>query len=305
MPKSILVVINPGSGGAQPVLHTLNSVFRPAGVQWDVRLTQAFGDAKRLAAEAAAGGVDYVGIYGGDGSVMEAATGLLGTGVPLVVLPGGTANVFSKELGIPQNLEKAAALVTDASSQVRQVDMGLVNGEHYFVLRFATGFEAEMTDLADRELKNKVGKLAYSVAGVRALKRPLKANYRFTIDGREETSNGVTAMIANTGNLGVPGIRIDLADGSDVSDGLLDVMVLSRRDHEGWLKLLTFTVTRSDEEIRQDLQDLKVRRHWQGRKIRIEADPPQKINLDGEIIGETPAEVEIVPQAMQVLVPGA
>lgn len=304
MPKSILVVINPGSGGAQPVLHTLNSVFRPAGVQWDVRLTQAFGDAKRLASEAAAAGVDYVGIYGGDGSVMEAATGLFGTGVPLVVLPGGTANVFSKELGIPQNLEKAAALVTDESSQVRKVDMGLVNGEHYFVLRFATGFEAEMTDLADRELKDRVGKLAYTVAGARAMAKPLNAKYRFTLDGREESCEGVTAMIANTGNLGLPGVKLDLAKGSDVSDGLLDVVVISHRDRSTWNRLLTFSVVRSDEDIRRDLEDIKVRYHWQARKIRIEADPPQKINLDGEIIGETPAEVEVVPQAMQVLVPG-
>lgn len=304
MAKSILVVINPGSGGPQPVLHTLNQVFRPAGIQWDVRLTQAFGDARRLAAQAAASGVDFVGIYGGDGSVMEAATGLFGTDIPLVLLPGGTANVFSKELGIPQDLEKAAALVVDDSSQVRTVDMGLVNGEHYFVLRLATGFEAEMTDLADRELKDKVGKLAYSVAGLRALGRPLNARYTFTMDGRQETCEGVTAMIANTGNLGVPGLKVDLASGSDVSDGLLDVMVLSHRDHETWTRLLTFSVARPAEEIRRDLQDIKLRYHWQARRIRIEADPPQKLNIDGEIIGETPAEVEVVPQAMRVLVPG-
>lgn len=304
MTKSILVIINPGSGGPQPVLHTLNRVYRPAGINWDVRLTQNFGDAKRLAAEAAASGVDYVGIYGGDGSVMEAATGLFGCGIPLVILPGGTANVFSKELGIPQNLEAAAALLVSETSQVRKVDMGLVNGEHYFVLRFATGFEAEMTDQADRELKDKVGKLAYTVGGLRALKQPLNASYRFVIDGREETCEGVTAMIANTGNLGVPGVRVDLARGSNVSDGLLDVMVLSHRDHAIWTRLLTFSVARPEEEIRRDLQDIRLRYHWQGRKIRIEADPPQKINLDGEIIGETPAEVEVVPQAMQVLVPG-
>jgi diacylglycerol kinase (ATP) len=186
---------------------------------------------------------------------------------------------------------------------VRKVDMGLVNGEHYFVLRYATGWEAEMADIADRDLKDKVGKLAYTVAGIKAVKRELTARYRFTLDGEVQECEGVTCMIANTGNMGIPGVTVNLAPGSSVSDGFLDIVVYTQGNAQSWLKLLTFSVLRTEEEIKQDLADLTLSHQWKARKIKIEADPPMKINLDGEIIGETPSEIEIVPEAFDVIVP--
>ena len=88
------VVINPSAGQDEPILNVLNHVFHPAGVDWDNSLTHKSGDATRLAAEAAASGVDLVAAYGGDGTQMEVANGLLGTGVPQAILPGGTGNAW-------------------------------------------------------------------------------------------------------------------------------------------------------------------------------------------------------------------
>ena len=76
------VIINPAAGQDEPILNVLNDVFHPAGVAWEISLTHKSGDATRLAAEAAAAGVDLVAAYGGDGTRMEVANGLLGTGVP-------------------------------------------------------------------------------------------------------------------------------------------------------------------------------------------------------------------------------
>ena len=76
------VIINPAAGQDEPILNVLNDVFHPAGVAWEISLTHKSGDATRLAAEAAAAGVDLVAAYGGDGTQMEVANGLLGTGVP-------------------------------------------------------------------------------------------------------------------------------------------------------------------------------------------------------------------------------
>ena len=110
-------------------------------------------------------------------------------------------------------------------------------------------------------------------------------------------------MIANTGNMGIPGTKVNLAPNSDVSDGLLDVVVYSHSKKSVWMNILTFNVARSEAEIKEDIEDFKLRYHWQAKKIRIETDPPMKINLDGEIIGETPSEIEVVPQAVSVLTP--
>ncbi len=303
MPRSIYAIVNPASGGDRPILNTFNTIFNAAGWDWEAGITKKFGDARQMAGEAAHSDYDVIAIYGGDGSVMEAATGLMGTGKPLAIFPGGTANVFSKELGIPQDLKQACELAVSSPNQVRKVDMGLVNGEQYFVLRFATGWEAEMADIADRDLKDKVGKLAYTLAGIKAVQRELTARYRFTLDGEVQECEGLTCMIANTGNMGIPGVSVNLAPGSSVSDGFLDIVVYTRGNTQSWMKLLTFSVARPEEQIKQDLDDMTLSYQWKARKIRIESDPPMKINLDGEIIGETPSEIEVVPSAVEVIVP--
>ncbi len=122
--RQIHVIINPVSGRPQPILSTLNAVFREAKVKWDVSITHESGDARRAASTAAAQGVDVVAVYGGDGTVLEAATGLLGTTTPMAILPGGTANVLSVELGIPHDLAAATRIAGSEDSPVRKVDMG-------------------------------------------------------------------------------------------------------------------------------------------------------------------------------------
>ncbi len=109
MQRKVHVIINPASGRPKPVLHILNSVFKQAEVDWDISLTKASGDAERFARQAVADGVDIVASYGGDGTVMEVARGVMGSPVPLAILPGGSANLMAVELGIPKDLEQAAA----------------------------------------------------------------------------------------------------------------------------------------------------------------------------------------------------
>src|ERR1051325_9730109 len=98
--KRIYVVINPAAGQDRPVLAILNRAFRAAELDWDVGVTKVEGDAARLARAAVEAGYDVVAALGGDGTVMEVAGSLAGTEVPLAILPGGTANVMSVELGI-------------------------------------------------------------------------------------------------------------------------------------------------------------------------------------------------------------
>src|SRR5689334_20980165 len=168
MAKRIHVIINPAAGQDYPVLSVLNRAFHPAGVDWDVFVTKRAGDARRYAEQAVEAGVDAVAVYGGDGTVMGAAAGLIGGAVPLAIFPGGTANVISVELGIPSDLAEACALVCGAACAERPVDVGQI-GEQYFLIRVGMGFEAQMVQGADRELKDRAGPLAYAVSAVQAL----------------------------------------------------------------------------------------------------------------------------------------
>jgi YegS/Rv2252/BmrU family lipid kinase len=297
----IQVIINPASGPNQPILNPINDVFHSRGVDWDVSITKQAGDATRFARQAAESGVDVVGIYGGDGSVMEAACGLIGSDVPLAIFPGGTANVLSVELGVPKNLVQAAELACDDARRIKQVDMARVDSQRYFILRLAMGFEAEMVRKADRELKDRAGRFSYIVSGFLALKSPLVSRYRFDLDGEIVECEGVSSMIANTTNVGLPGMN--LGQQSDVSDGLLDVVVFRNSDRESILKVLTFSVQRSEEEVRSDLRQLKIAQHWRARSVRVEAEPPQYLNMDGEIVGMTPCQVDVIPKAVKIIVP--
>jgi diacylglycerol kinase (ATP) len=294
MAKRIQVIINPAAGQERPVLGILNSIFHPAGVEWDVSITNKEGDARRLAREAADAGVDVVAAYGGDGTVMEVASGLLGTGTPLAIFPGGTANVMSVELGVSSDLAEACALVCGDVGEIVSIDMGQVNGENYFILRTGIGLEAEMVEGADRSLKDRIGSLAYALSALQALRDPPWSQYRLTLDGQEIESEGITCLICNSGSLGQQGLT--LSPNISVRDGLLDVLVLQRAEISSILSVVRDVVT-GNESTRGDLQ------HWQAREITVEAVPPQDVQLDGELLGQTPVTAKVLPGVVRVIVP--
>ncbi len=289
----VFVIVNPASGQSETILNTLNKVFRATDLDWDIAITKKAGDATRLAQEAAASGeVDVVAIYGGDGSVMEAAAGLIGSDVPLAILPGGTNNVMSVELGVPKQLAEAAALIGGAPAKIRPVDMGQLN-DHMFILRVGIGYEAVINETADREMKDRYGGFAYSLAGLKALKNPPIAKYKLTLDGKVEELEGLWVMIANSASLGAP--NLNLVHEIDVSDGLLDVIVVREADLESLLSVVT-----SIADVKKVGKPLP---HWQVREVLVEADPPMAVTGDGEIWEPTPLSSSVIPHAVNILVP--
>ena len=293
MAKTVHVVINPASGQPQPVLHTLNKVFRAAKVSWDISITQHSGDAERFARQAASSGVDVVVAYGGDGTVTEVARGLVGSRASMAILPGGTANLMSVELGIPKDLEKAATIAAGSASKLRQVDMGKI-GDTFFLLRVGLGFAARKVRIADRQLKDKYGMMAYSIGALKALQQSDTAHYHITLDGQTIEADGLTCLVDNAGNMGVSGISP--ARNINVSDGLLDVILIRDARFRSWVAIGASLV-----DAQPDANSFS---HWQARQIHIEADPSQPVQIDGEIAGRTPISIEVVPQAIRMLVAG-
>ena len=292
MIERIYVVINPASGQPKPVLHTINSVFRAAGVDWEVAVTKDSGDGHRFAQEAVAAGADVVAAFGGDGTVMEVASALMGSEVPVAILPGGTANVMSVELGIPNDLEAAARIACGQSSHVQAVDMGQV-GERTFMLRVGLGFAAEHVLGATREMKDQYGVLAYTVSALETLKKLPVARYTLTLDGEQVEVEGFTCRVDNSANMGLPGLVASTE--TNVSDGLLDVTVI--RD-AGADSLYSIVVSSAGHGT----PNPEVFFHRQAREITIETDPPQRVIGDGEEWGQTPISVKVLPQAVRFMV---
>lgn len=290
MARRIHVIVNPASGQPQPILHTLNSVFHPLGIDWNVFLTNESGDAERYARQSVAAGVDVVAAYGGDGTVMEVARGLHGSKTPLAILPGGTANLMSVELGVPKNLSQAAAIAADPKSQMRIVDAGLFGGKTHFLLRIGMGFAARKVEIADRDLKNRYGVMAYSIGALKALTDTEQANYRMNLDGEVFESKGFSCLVDNAGNIGFAGLGLKSIL---VDDGLLDVIIIRDTRVRTWIAV--------GAGIGGAKLNPEYIVHRQAREITIEADPPQPVQMDGELAGETPVTIQVVPGYVGIL----
>jgi len=288
LPRLVHIIVNPAAGQDRPFLQIFNKAFQVAGIDWELLITKKAGDAGRFAHEAVLAGVDVVVAYGGDGTVGEVAGSLRGTDVPLGIIPGGTANVMSVELGIPGDLPGAVALLC-GHGVARPVDMGKI-GDHLFMLRAAIGYTAEMTKGAEREEKNRLGSLAYILSALRALPIAQTVPYKLTLDGESIETEGAACIVANSGNLGLPGWS--LTRKIDVSDGLLDVIMIRSVDLNALLSVAASAIGMAEP--------LK---HWQARDITIETDPPQTVECDGEIIDPTPLSATILPQVVRVIVP--
>lgn len=286
--KRVQVIINPASGKDEPILNTINSVFAGTGIDWDARVTHKFGDATRLAKEAVDAGVDLIAGYGGDGTQLEIANGVVGSNVPMAILPGGTGNAMAFELNVPRELPNAVELIVNSPNR-RAIDLGQI-GDRVFLLRLYTGVQAESR--ASRESKDKFGNLAYVAEALRMVSHPREAHYKAIIDGEAREADAIMIYIFNAGAVG--GIDLPGLAKVAVDDGLLDLIAITKGLRP--LRALSehvFNFGRFNAGIY----------HFQAKEITIDADPPQTVWIDGEEYGPTPITAKVLPKAIEVVVP--
>jgi YegS/Rv2252/BmrU family lipid kinase len=283
----IHVVINPVSGKDEPIINVLNKVFARYDIDWDISITRKYGDATEFARRAAAQGVDLVAGYGGDGTQHEIANGLIGSGVTMGVLPGGTGNGFANELGIPSTLETAVELLCTSFNR-RAIDVARA-GDQHFVQRLFTGIEPqEQTSRAD---KDKYGTLAYLKRDIGRLSSLQDLPYRLVIDGQEIAVNGYKCYVVNSG---MAGTGLSISHEFKIDDGYLDVFMLSRDPQSANAALARFL----------DLNTEKAGLYyWRGQEISIAVEPDQPVWMDGEYAGRTAVTVAVQPGGLSVAVP--
>jgi YegS/Rv2252/BmrU family lipid kinase len=292
--KNIHIIINPAAGIGESILPIINASLKEADILWEASITHQTHDAIKFAKAAVKEKIDALAVYGGDGTVTEAISGLMGSEIPLVILPGGSANVLATELGIPTDLKEACLLLGHGPLETKTIDVGQFN-QRYFITRISLGFEADVVKGTDRQTKNKIGIFAYFISAAAALKKIKKTVYHLKVDGQEHEIEGLTCIITNTGNLGFSHISFDKH--IDISDGLLDVIVV-RKANLGLLKLMVVTLFK-----RQRPDNLELVEHWQGKDIHISSTPKQIIQCDGEVLEKIPLHIRIIPGAIKVLIP--
>src|SRR6202167_1451970 len=234
--RRMLIIVNPYATTVSDRLRHLVVYALQGRFEVDAVDTEARGHATELCREAAHEGYDVVVAFGGDGTVNEAANGLLGSDTPLCCLPGGSANVFAKMLGI------RGGVVADATEHLlamaddwrpRKVDLGVVNGR-CFTFASGLGLDASVVERVDANprMKARLGPYFFAWVAFRPLlPRSLRSPPRLQVQAGEgsETIEGVTAIVQNGSPFTYFQNRpIDIADGAALDSGALAGGVLHR-----------------------------------------------------------------------------
>jgi diacylglycerol kinase (ATP) len=293
--RRALLIANPAARRAARVRGAAVAAFEHAGVRCDVLLTDHPGHAAELARDRCR---DYDAVFalGGDGTAMEVAGALVGTGIPLGVLAGGTGNLLARAVGIPLHVARAVpALVT---GDRRRIDLGRLPDGRFFAIAAGVGIDARMVRDTPGWMKRRLGVLAYAITATRAALGAVVSRdffrVRLTVDGAIYDRPAAAAMVTNFG--AVLHDRITFGPGIQSDDGLLDACIYSPRSVRDAVRIMW-------RLLRKDFRSDEAILYRSGRHIRLETDPPHEVQADGELVGRTPFEVEVVPLAALFLVP--
>jgi YegS/Rv2252/BmrU family lipid kinase len=289
---SVAVVGHNGKRMGEDGLPELRAALAAAGVdepQWYEVPKSRY--APKQARRALDDGAGLVVVWGGDGMVQRCIHAVAGSGVPLAVIPAGTANLLASNLGIPKDLHAAVDVALHGIA--RPMDVGVANGERFAVMA-GMGFDARMIDEADGALKDRFGRLAYVWTGMRAL-RAAPVSMVVKVDGSRWFEGKASALLL--GNVGTATGGLAVFPDARTDDGLLEIGVVTADGARQWASLLV-------KARRGKLATSPSVQVGRGRKIVVKLRKPLRYELDG---GERKATkrlaVTVEPDAISVLVP--
>ena len=294
-PRQVVAIMNPkaGSAAGEAIRRSLGECFREGESRLEVYETRDGEDLGAVVRDRVRQGVDLVIAVGGDGTVSAVADALAGSGTPMGILPMGTANVLARELEIPLNVDEAARLLV-GDHRLATIDAMKVGGRLYLT-QVGVGLDALMIRDTPTAHKKRFGKLAYLWSAGKHLVGFQPRRFTLEIDGRPVHRHASEVIVANVGTLGQPPFRW----GPDirVDDGALDVCVSKARTVFHYLGLFWHVATR------RHWADTNVHYYEARRSVAIATRHPVPVQADGEVIGETPVRVEVVPGAVKVIAP--
>jgi diacylglycerol kinase family enzyme len=308
--RRMLIIVNPYATTVSDRLRHLVVYALQGRFEVDAVDTEARGHATELCREAAHEGYDVVVAFGGDGTVNEAANGLIASPAhpsttPLCCLPGGSANVFGKMLGIPGDVVDATEhlLAMADDWRPRKVDLGVVNGR-CFTFASGLGLDASVVERVDAnpKLKARLGPYFFTWVAVSTfLRRYLVSPPRLQVQAHGETLEGVTAIIQNGSPFTYFQNRpVQIADGAALDSGALASGVLHRATplsmpFIAWRALSGGAGVTGNRHVTglKDLNELVVSSS-DGRLLPLQ--------VDGDYLGEvSEARYSIMPQALNVV----
>ncbi len=286
----LFVVVNAKAGSSAPeqVRQQLIGGWTRESTDLEIHETSEGEDILEVVRLAVARGFDTIVAAGGDGTVSAVANGVLGSPACLGIIPLGTANVLARELNVPLELPEACALLT-GPHEVASIDAMRVDDKHYFT-QIGIGVDAMMIRDTPTEHKKRLGVAAYVWTATLRLIGFQAHRFSISADGHRARPRALQVLLANSGTLGAselrwgPDVRVD--------DGRIDVCILRAQTLLDFLSLGWSVLWGRHKE------DHHIRYMTAHRTVAVSTDRPLPVQGDGEVIGETPLEVHMVPGAL-------
>jgi YegS/Rv2252/BmrU family lipid kinase len=306
MPKEWLAIVNPVSGAnkeqrksRQIINHLVNQ-----GLNVEVRLTYDRGSAINIAKEGVEEGFRNIAIIGGDGTLNEVVNGVFHqqavktTDVKIAMFSLGTGNDFIRTMQIPKNFEDATDILLQGKTKI--IDAGLIryhtDGKpqvRYFINVCGMAFDGAVTEHANSS-KGAIGKMAYLKSVVATLFKYEPTKTKVLVDDKVVADELIYCI--NVGNCKYSGGGMRMVPDALPDDGLFDITVLRPLPN---LKALMNLYRLFDGSIYK----LEETTHLRGKKVAVFSEPPICAEAEGEYLGNSPFELEIIPAAISVIVP--
>ncbi len=282
--SSAMSVIHPDA-----YLDNLLAELMAVGIDAEGINTNSASEATALAAACSRQGYDLVIAAGGDGTINAVINGLANTPTALAVVPSGTINLLSLQLDLPATIREACQRIHNG--RLEKIDLGLVNG-HYFASLAGIGFDAFVIKNTDARLKRRLGMLAYVLSFIgSSLIYPFRS-INIRIDEDPAVLSGYMLIV---GNVKYYGGRMVLQPSAAVTDGMLDVCILKKRNFFPFINYI-WRLRRGDIARYMDIAYFKCRQvHVLNKK--------EHLQLDGDYMGRLSSiHIQVVPRALTMVV---
>ena len=287
--RRLLIIFNPAAGWRRRRRHApVLAQLREHGCAVVLRETEAPGDAERFAAEVDPGAFDLVVAAGGDGTVNETINGLARSGLPLALIPLGTANVLAAEIGL--GTDPAAVARCVALGQPRPIALGAANGRR-FILMAGAGFDAHVVADVSVPMKRWLGKGAYILSTLRQLLVFEFPSYDVLTDNKVQRAASVIVT-----NARYYGGRFVCAPEARLESDTLQVCLFERR---GRLAAIGYALALFSGRLPR----LSSYRMIEARRIEVRGRPGEPIQVDGDGVGQLNVAIQVLPKALDLVFP--
>jgi diacylglycerol kinase (ATP) len=269
--RRLYFIVNPASGVRKPrnFKHMVERYLDHSRFDHHICFTEKKGSAIRLANNAVSEGADVVVAVGGDGTVNEVVRGIAGSNAIMGLIPNGSGNGLARHLGIPLQLSKAIQVLNNQN--IRTIDTATIN-DHLFASIAGIGFDAKVASRYER--LGRRGFMAYLHIVVTEYFRYRSRPYKLRIDGKQMEARAMLISLANSNQFGYNTI---IAPGADLSDGLLDIVIVEKIPFFQIPAIMGLVYSKQIDKSRF------VQIH-KGREIFIEREKDKRVNIDGESV---------------------